>query len=149
LRDKPAYLRPENDAFLLLSFSPEERGTSRESADDGVAAERRRRLRFGGGVVFAVVGLGPPRVQRAAELQPGVGAGRAWRVVHRHHVVFLGRRGALLGDLRFVPPLLLPLADCLAVALPAPMLLAKASCEVFSDTELGNLHIFARDLYSL
>jgi hypothetical protein len=122
LRDKPAYLRPENDAFLLLSFSPEERGTSRESADDGVAAERRRRLRFGGGVVFAVVGLGPPRVQRAAELQPGVGAGRARRVVH-HHVVF---RGALLRDLRFVTPPSSSCADCSAAPLPAPMLIATA-----------------------
>ncbi|GJN36179.1 hypothetical protein PR202_gb25019 [Eleusine coracana subsp. coracana] len=44
LREKPAYLRAENDMFLLLSFSPEEQETTKKPGDDGgEEAERRRR----------------------------------------------------------------------------------------------------------
>ncbi|KAK3140839.1 hypothetical protein QOZ80_5AG0406530 [Eleusine coracana subsp. coracana] len=42
LREKPAYLRAENDMFLLLSFSPEEQETTKK-AGDGEEAERRHR----------------------------------------------------------------------------------------------------------
>ncbi|TVU02635.1 hypothetical protein EJB05_51851, partial [Eragrostis curvula] len=60
LREKPAYLRAENDMFLLLSFSPEDRGAEtvvllaaddeaerRESGAKKQRRGRRRKLRFG------------------------------------------------------------------------------------------------------
>ncbi|TVU18082.1 hypothetical protein EJB05_34152, partial [Eragrostis curvula] len=63
LREKPAYLRAENDMFLLLSFSPEDRGAETavllagedkaERCDSGANNKqrrgRRRKLRFGDG----------------------------------------------------------------------------------------------------
>ncbi|KAL5202028.1 hypothetical protein ABZP36_012980 [Zizania latifolia] len=62
LREKPAYLREENDEFLILSFSPEARhdnadlfllasGSDGKRRDDGTKKQsrRRRKLQYGGG----------------------------------------------------------------------------------------------------
>jgi hypothetical protein len=52
LGEKPPYLRAENDMFLLLSFSPEERDTRNNESSPGKlqgSRPHRRKLRFGGG----------------------------------------------------------------------------------------------------